>query len=206
MEPLKIIKRITENLNYIKSQKCGYPPEEIKQNTIDNKNFQEIYDFYRLFKVKSHSERYKRADILMDKKNRKQLRNPLLEEEKVLVLEERLKKKDPPKQLYKATTKNIPYFNRDQVFTIKKVVKNSDHQYNCWVAKEGEKNIQNKRYLRQELFALKSQFANKIQPILIHFNKLKFHRDKKFLLEISNDDEITEVLLKLFYYKYGLFH
>ena len=206
MEPLKITKRITENLNDIKSQKCGYPPEEIKQKTIDNKNFQEIYDFYRLFKVKSHSERYKRADILMDKKNRKQLRNPLLEEEKVLVLAERLKKKDAPKQLYKATTKNIPYFNRDQVFTIKKVVKNSDHQYNCWVAKEGEKNIQNKRYLRQELFALKSQFVNKMQPILIHFNKLKFHRDKKFLLEISNDDEITEVLLKLFYYKYGLFH
>ena len=32
----------------------------------------EIFDFYRLFKVKSHSDRYKRADISKDKKIRKQ--------------------------------------------------------------------------------------------------------------------------------------
>ena len=87
------------------------------------------------------------------------MRNPLLEGEKFLVLAERLKKKDAPKQLYKAITENLPYFNRDQVFVIKRVVKNSNNHYNYWVAREGENNIQNKRYLRQELFALKNQFA-----------------------------------------------
>ena len=54
MEPLKIIKTVTENLNNIKSQKHGYRLEETEQKTTDNENFQEIYDFYRLLKVKLH--------------------------------------------------------------------------------------------------------------------------------------------------------
>ena len=54
MEPLKIIKTVTENLNNIKSQKHGYPLEETEQKTTDNENFQHIYDFYRLLKVKLH--------------------------------------------------------------------------------------------------------------------------------------------------------
>ena len=70
MEPLKIRKKVMENVNDIKSQKYGYPAEEIEQKTIDNDHFQEIYGFYRLFKVKSNSERYKRAYILMDKKKK----------------------------------------------------------------------------------------------------------------------------------------
>ena len=92
-------------------------------------------------------------------KKQKAIRKSTFRREKVLVLAERLKKKDAPKQLYKATTENILYFNRDQVFIIKRVVKISDNQYNYWVAKEGENKIQNKRYLRQELFALKYQFG-----------------------------------------------
>ena len=67
MEPVKIMQKVMENLNNIRSQKYGYPPEEIEQKTINNENVQEIYDFYKLFKVKSHSERYKRADISKDK-------------------------------------------------------------------------------------------------------------------------------------------
>ena len=34
MEPLKIINQVVENLNNIRSQKYGYPPEEIGQKTI----------------------------------------------------------------------------------------------------------------------------------------------------------------------------
>ena len=40
-------------------------------------------------KVKEIADHYKRADILKEKSLRKQLRNPLLVNEKVLVLEER---------------------------------------------------------------------------------------------------------------------
>ena len=124
----------------------------------ENENFREIYEFYRLFKVKTHANRYKRADISKYKSYRKQVRDPLLKNKNVLVLAERLRKKDALKQLYKATTENIPYFNRDQVFIIKNSAKNADGQYMYWVAKEGENKIINKRFLRQELFALKNQF------------------------------------------------
>ena len=75
----------------------------------------------------------------MDKKNRKQLRNLLLEGEKSSCFSWKIKKKGAPKQLYKATTENIPHFNRDQFFIITKVVKNSDNQYNYWVAKVKKK-------------------------------------------------------------------
>ena len=39
-------------------------------------------------------------------------------DEKVLVLAERLKQKDTPRSLYKASTENMPFFNRIRVFTI----------------------------------------------------------------------------------------
>ena len=39
---------------------------------------------------------------------------------------------------------------------------------------------------------------NQIEPVFIYNNKLKFDKDKKFTLQFSNDDEITEVLLKQF--------
>ena len=70
-------------------------------------------------KVKEIADHYKRADISKDKSLRKQLRNPLLVNEKVLVLAERWKKEDAPKQLYKPTTENISFFNREQIFVIK---------------------------------------------------------------------------------------
>ena len=39
---------------------------------------------------------------------------------------------------------------------------------------------------------------NQIEPIFIYNNKLKFDKYKKFTLQFSNDDEITEVLFKQF--------
>ena len=39
MEPLKIVKKVTENLNNIRSQKYGYPSEKIEQKTINNFKF-----------------------------------------------------------------------------------------------------------------------------------------------------------------------
>ena len=57
LEPKKIIKKVTENLNSLKSQKYGCPPEQIKQKMVKNENSRKIYDFYRLFKVKTPTDR-----------------------------------------------------------------------------------------------------------------------------------------------------
>ena len=78
--------------------------------------------------------------------------------EKVLVLTERLRKKDAPGNLYKSTTENMLFLNRNEVFIVRKVVPTDDTYY-YWISKttDRDKLIDN-RLLRQELLALKNQF------------------------------------------------
>ena len=82
-----------------------------------------------MVKANKNAERYKLNDIKFDKKSCKKLRSPLIVGEKALVLAERLKKKDAPGNLYKSTTENIPFFNRDQILIVRKVLstENSYH-------------------------------------------------------------------------------
>ena len=54
-------------MNNIRSQKYGYAPSAIEEKALENKRFREIYDFYRLVKVREHAERYERVDIKNDK-------------------------------------------------------------------------------------------------------------------------------------------
>ena len=78
-------------------------------------------------------------------------------DEKVLVLAERLKKKDAPGKIFKSTTDNISYFNRNRIFTIYKRVKLNNGSYLYWIEEDGQK--VKGRFLRQELFALNNQFT-----------------------------------------------
>ena len=84
------------------------------------------------------------------------MRSPLHLHEKVLVLAERLKKKDVPGNLYKALTENMLFFNRNRIFTIYKRAKLNIGTFLNWVEEDGKKI--NGRFLRQELFALNNQF------------------------------------------------
>ena len=90
-------------------------------------------------------------------RRKRTLRDPLNLDEKVLVLAERLKKKDAPGNLYKASTDNIPFFNRNLIITIYKRAKLENATYFYWV-EEDSKKIKG-RFLRQELFALNKQFV-----------------------------------------------
>ena len=110
-----------------------------------------------MVKVSKNAEKYKRDDIKFGKKSHKKLCSPLIVEEKVLVLAERLKKKDLPGNLYKSTTKNIPFFNRDQIFIVRKVLP-TENSYYYWILKTTDGKIINNKLLRQELFAIKNQF------------------------------------------------
>ena len=97
-----------------------------------------------MVKVSKNAERYKGDDIKFDKKYRKKLRSPWIVGEKVLVLAERLKKKkkDVPGNLYKSTTKNIPFFNRDQIFIVRKVLP-TENSYYYWILKRTDGKIIN---------------------------------------------------------------
>ena len=107
-------------------------------NPNDGKYFQEIYDFMRIKKIENNQMRNDRYDQKIDRR-KKILRSPLNLEEKVLVLAERLKKEDGPRNLYKASTDNIPFFNRDRIFTIYKRAKLNIGTYLYWVEEDGKK-------------------------------------------------------------------
>ena len=71
-------------------------------------------------------------------------------------LAERLKKKDAASKIFKASTENMPFFNRNRIFTIYKTAKLNNGNYLYWVEEDGKK-IKG-RFLRQELFAINNQF------------------------------------------------
>ena len=146
-------------MNNVNSTKYELAPETIEKRSFDPNDgeyFQEICDFMRLKKIGNNRLRNEKYGEKLDKRKRK-LRSPLNLEEKVLVLAERLKKKDVvPGNLYKASTENIPFFNRNRILTIYKRAKLENGIYLYWLEEKGRKIIG--RFLRQEPFALNNQF------------------------------------------------
>ena len=135
IKPNDLIKKAAQNMNETISTKYNLPPETIEKRSLDptdGKYFQEIYDFVRLRNVENSQMRNDKYDQKIDKRKRK-LRSPLNLDQKVLVLAERLKKKDAPGNLYKASTDNMPFFNRNRIFTIYKRVKLNNGTFLYWV-------------------------------------------------------------------------
>ena len=135
VKPNDLIKKAAQNMNETISTKYNLPPETIEKRSLDptdGKYFQEIYDFVRLRNIENRQMRNDKYDQKIDKRKRK-LRSPLNLHQKVLVLAERLKKKDAPGNLYKASTDNMPFFNRNRIFTIYKRVKLNNGTFLYWV-------------------------------------------------------------------------
>ena len=156
----KLIKKATFNLNNIVSPKYGFAPQDIENKSLDKtsgKNFQEIYDFHRPWRVKEANIRNEKYAEKRDVRKKRTLRSPLNIGEKVLVLAERLKKKDAPGRLYKSTTENRPFFKRDRIFIINDRVKLGNGIYHYWL-KENDRKVKG-RFAREELFALSDQFS-----------------------------------------------
>lgn len=87
---------------------------------MENNYFTDIYDFHGLVKVKEHESRTVRYIKKQDNRKRRKLRGPLNIREKVLIIAEPLKKIDPPDVLYKISTENKKFFNRNKIFKINK--------------------------------------------------------------------------------------
>ena len=96
LKPNEVTKKVTTNLNKIKTAKYGIEPEEVEKKALSDEVFREKYDFYRLEIIGSHASRKDRYNLKIDIQNPKKLREPFEIGEKVLVLTERLKKKDAP--------------------------------------------------------------------------------------------------------------
>ena len=156
LKPNEIIRKVTANMNKTKTTKYQIEPENVEKKALVDENFREKFDFYRLTKIGKENKRYKRYMSKKDSYKRK-LRNPLNIGERVLVLSERLKKKDAPGKLYKASTQNKTFYNKNRVFIIRKRLKSLDNVWYYWLS-EANKEIISNRFIRQELFALKEQW------------------------------------------------
>ena len=135
-----MVKKATQNMNETISMKYQLALQTIEKRSLnpnDSKYFQEIYDFMRIRKIENNQMRNNKCDQKTDRRKRT-LRSPLNLDEKVLVLAERLKKKDAPGNLYKASADNMPFFNRDRIFTIYKRAKLNDGTYLYWVEEYGK--------------------------------------------------------------------
>ena len=151
LDPRKLIRNAVQNMNNVNSQKYGVPLEMVEEKSLEDEKFREVYNFHRMVRVSRDAKRYKRNDIRFDKKTRKKLRSPLTVGEKVLVLAQRLRKKDAPGNLYKSMTENISFFNREEIFIVRKVLSKED-------SKTADSKIISKTFLRQESFTLKNKF------------------------------------------------
>ena len=159
LRPLQVIKKAVENMNETISTKYGVFPESVEKNTLDFEDGEfnrEMYDFQRIKKVDNNNYRNRKYETKKDKR-RKKLRSPLYLDEKVLVLAERLKKKDAPSKFFKASTDNIPFFNREKIFRIYKRAKLDNGSYLYWLEDENYKKVEG-RFLKEGLFALRNQF------------------------------------------------
>ena len=136
-------------------------PKRLRKNLSKTKNFKKFMIFRKWLELvemqKDANVSIRKLDIRFDKKTRKKLRSSLTVGEKVLVLAERLRKKDALGNLYKSMTQNISFFNREEICIVRKVLL-KENSYNYWISKTAGGRIINKRFLRQELFALKNQF------------------------------------------------
>ena len=133
----------------------------LRKNLSKMKNFKKFMIFRKWLELaemqKDTNVSIKNSDIRFDKKTRQKLRSPLTVGEKVLVLAKRLRKKDVSSNLYKSMTENVSFFNREEIFIVRKVLL-KENSYNYWISKMADSEIINKRFLQQELFALKNQF------------------------------------------------
>ena len=133
----------------------------LRKNLSKMKNFKKFMIFRKWLELaemqKDTNVSIKNSDIRFDKKTRQKLRSPLTVGEKVLVLAKRLRKKDMSSNLYKSMTENVSFFNREEIFIVRKVLL-KENSYNYWISKMADSEIINKRFLQQELFALKNQF------------------------------------------------
>ena len=139
-------------MNKTKTVRYQIEPEEVEKRSL------EIY-FYRLEKVGKEHKRNIKYFEKKDSNNRRKLRQPLNIGEKVLVLTERLKKKDAPGRLYKSTTQNKSFFNKEKIFIIKKECKQHLMNGTIGLQKKNLKKNNKFRFIRQELYALERQWT-----------------------------------------------
>ena len=125
-------------MNETISTKYGFAPETIEKRSLnpkDGKYFKEVYNFVRLRKIENNQIRNEKYNQKLNKRKRT-LRIPFNLTEKILVLGEGLREKDTPGRLYESSTENMPFLNRNRIFTIYKRTELENGTYLYWLEEE----------------------------------------------------------------------
>ena len=115
----------------------------MKKKSISNKRFRTIFNIHRIERTKLVYDRLNRYGKKKYDRKKKKLRRNVNIIEKVLVLAEIIRKKSAPGKFYKQSVQNISYFNKENIFFIRKKQKVHKISY-CWL-----KDPQNKRLTKR---------------------------------------------------------
>ena len=94
MKPSNIIRKATNNMNKTPSEKYGVEPDTIGKKSLASESFRITYDFHRLKKIKKNADRLNKYENRIGCRKKTRLRQKLQPGGNVLVLAERLRKKD----------------------------------------------------------------------------------------------------------------
>ena len=155
--PTKIVQNSALNMNLMKSVKYGLSPEEIESQSLKSELFRILFNMHRIEKTQKRHPRLDRYNRKGYMAKRKKLREDLMIGEKVLVLAERIKKKDAPGRFYKQSVQNISFFNKRRTFMI--TIKQSINGITFYWLTDVQNNRRvSKRLQRTELFAIRGNF------------------------------------------------
>ena len=113
------------------SRKYGIAPNVVESKSQKDEKCKTLFNMHRLERSAKLHNRLDRYDDMIYKRKRKKLREKLNVGERVYVLAERIKKKSAPGKFYKETVQSISYFNKDTIYTVRKIktVDNVDYYW-----------------------------------------------------------------------------
>ena len=106
-------------MNCVLNEKYGLSPNEIEKKSLSREKFRTLFNFHRIERTKTLHDRLDRYDKKKYGAKRKKLQGNLDIGEKILVLDERIRKKLAPEQFYKQSVQNIAYFNKERTYLIR---------------------------------------------------------------------------------------
>ena len=153
-----LIKDAETNMNETTNSKYGVQPSKAHQLSVNNDDMRRVFNLHRVNKIQNNYGRTaKYESSVLDRQN-SQLRELFLGDH-VFVEAGRIKKKDKPGVLGKATTELKPHFNTKKTYIISNKVHHrtegafSHYFYKVEPVENGEKELTGK-FGRDELFAL----------------------------------------------------
>ena len=129
----------------------------MKKKSISNKRFRTIFNIHRIERTKLVYDRLNRYGKKKYDRKKKKLRKNVNIIEKVLVLAEIIRKKSAPGKFYKQSVQNISYFNKENIFFIRK--KQKIHKISYYWLKDPQNKRLTKRFQRTKLFAINNNFT-----------------------------------------------